>query len=161
MNTAYIMLGSNKGDSHQALADARRYLQCYVGKVLRSSSIYETAPWGTSDSQKSYLNQALMLATYRSPGQLINTCLAIEKIMGRQRSTPNAARTMDIDIMFIDDMVVDQANLIVPHPRLHLRNFCLSPLTEIAPEFVHPVLGLTLRSLLEKLDDDLAVKRLD
>lgn len=157
MNTGYIMLGSNLGDSRKSLADARKYLNVYAGTVLASSGLYETAPWGVSDKQNNYLNQALIIKTYKSPGQLINTCLAIERIMGRVRTETNAARIIDIDILLMDQLVVDQANLVLPHPRLHLRKFCLQPLSEIAPNVIHPVFAESIEVLLKKQEDDSAV----
>ncbi len=155
------MLGSNIGDSRLALEHAVKHLQSYAGKIVAQSSIYETAPWGMSDTQNNYLNQAIALKTYKSPGQLINTCLSIEKMMGRVRTEVNAPRLIDLDILLIDEMVVEQPDLFVPHPRLHLRKFCLLPLNEIAAEVVHPVLGHTVSELLALLDDELEVVKLD
>jgi 2-amino-4-hydroxy-6-hydroxymethyldihydropteridine diphosphokinase len=99
------------------------------------------------------LNQVIGGNTQQSPRELLGTCLALESAHGRVRSVPNAPRTLDIDILFYDDLVIDTPELVLPHPRLHERRFVLVPLVEIAPELVHPRLGLSARELLARCED--------
>ena len=152
-----LMLGSNLGDRICLINEAIRLIEDKVGDVVGKSSYYETAPWGT-DHPLPYVNVALSLNTQHSPQKVLKTILTIEKALGRTRNEDqNAPRSMDIDIIFYDDLVINQKNLTVPHPRMHLRRFVLVPLNEIEPEYVHSVLGLTVKELLDKCTDKLSV----
>ena len=151
------MLGSNLGDRICLIEEAIRLIEDKVGDVVGTSSFYNTAPWGT-EHPLPYVNVALCVNTQHSPEKVLETILAIEKSLGRTRNgDQNAPRSIDIDIIFYDDLIINQENLIIPHPRMHLRRFVLVPLNEIEPTYIHPVLGLTVKELLDACTDKLSV----
>jgi len=143
--TAYLCLGSNLGDRERNLAQALSLLseKVEMGKV---SSVYETEPVGYEE-QPLFLNMACRITTRLSPRQLMRLIIAIETNMGRVRSFRNAARIIDIDILFYDDEVVKTRHLTIPHSRLAERAFVLTPLDEIAPGLVHPELDKSIAEL--------------
>lgn len=157
--TAFLLLGTNLGDRESYLRRARTELEIRAGHILAVSSVYETEPWGT-EGQPSYLNQAVELTTTLSPDNLLASVLDVELSLGRVRERRWGDRTIDIDILYYGSMVVQSAHLEIPHPRLHLRNFALFPLAEIAPDFRHPVLGRSNRSLLVDSEDGASVSKL-
>lgn len=159
MFITYLLLGSNLGDREGILRDAGHHLEDRVGKLLCGSSVYETAPWGKPD-QPDFLNQVLQIDTNLSPAELLRTVLSIENELGRSRSEKWGSRIIDIDILFYNDLVIDEPGLTIPHPFLHERNFCLQPLFEIAPNLIHPLKHKTIQELLKDLTDILPAKRL-
>lgn len=150
MHTIYLALGTNLGDRMDNLHRAVAALPPTV-KVTALSSVYETPPWGYDD-QPTFLNMALSGETELDPLALIAFLKKIETELGREKTFRNGPRIIDMDILFYDDLVFDQADLIIPHPRLHERAFVLVPLNDIAPEFVHPVQNRTVRDLLKDVD---------
>ena len=156
MHQVYLLLGSNKGFRFKNLLLARYFLQQEVGNITQISSIYETEAWGKS-SKTSYLNQAFEILTYQTPFQLLRTLQKIEKKLGRTNKHNFAPRTIDIDILFYDDIILNAKNLIIPHPRLHLRNFTLQPLCEMDKTLIHPVLNENIDTLTKNCTDDLNV----
>ncbi|GAB1403950.1 MAG: 2-amino-4-hydroxy-6-hydroxymethyldihydropteridine diphosphokinase [Lentimicrobiaceae bacterium] len=161
INEAYLLLGSNLGDRQDYLLRARRALSCLAGNMLRASHLFETEAWGDTPDKQEYLNQAILLTTTHSPASLIRQTLRIEGSLGRQRGDNQyAARTIDIDIIFFNHMMLNTNSLVLPHPRMQLRRFVLEPLNEIAPDFVHPVFKQKVATLLSECDDCLAVKKL-
>lgn len=150
MNIAYIGLGSNLGDRTATLREAVRRLREW-GNVLAVSSLYETEPVGYLD-QSPFINAAVILETLCPPTTLMAAILVIENRLGRERPFRNAPRTLDLDLLLIDDLVLDQPDLILPHPCLHGRAFVLVPLAEIAPAVVHPILERPVSALLSDLD---------
>lgn len=144
------------GDRLANLKLAVEQIQLMCGKVLRTSSIYETAAWGKTD-QAAFLNQALLLETPLSAAECMHLFLAIEKQMGRIRNEPLGPRTIDIDILYFNEEIIEKPDLVIPHPRLAERNFVLMPLVEIAPDFMHPVYSKTNDLLLKECGDSLAV----
>lgn len=151
------MLGSNLGDRICLIKEAIRLIEDKVGDVLGTSSYYHTAPWGT-EHPLPYVNVALSVNTQHTPEKVLKTILSIEKSLGRTRNgDQNAPRSMDIDIIFYDNLIINQNKLTVPHPRMHLRRFVLVPLNEIAPTYIHPIMGLTVKELLDVCTDNLSV----
>jgi 2-amino-4-hydroxy-6-hydroxymethyldihydropteridine diphosphokinase len=144
-----IALGSNLGDRERLLQSA----VAAVGETiegLRVSGWYQTAPVGVGP-QPDFLNGAAVGTSVLSARQLLDRLLAIEQRFGRERPFPGAARTLDLDLILYGDSVVDEAGLVVPHPRFRERRFVLEPLAEIAPDWVDPVTGKTVEELLKEL----------
>ena len=144
---AWIGIGSNLGDRFANLEFSRRQLEAAAGKLLRASSVFETEPWGEKN-QPLYLNQVVQAKTSLSALELHQLCRKIEQAAGRLETRRNAPRTLDLDILFFDDLIINSEELIVPHPRLHLRRFVLDPLLELDPDLIHPVLGKSMKELL-------------
>ncbi len=159
MNEAYLCLGGNIGDREMALNQALLKIGQQVGKITSTSGIYETEAWGV-ENQQAYLNQCIKVKTALTGVFLINTLLSIEKELGRERNISHSyePRTIDIDILFINRDTINEQQLVVPHPRLHLRKFVLIPLHEIAPDYLHPVLNKTIFNLLNECEDNSDVK---
>jgi 2-amino-4-hydroxy-6-hydroxymethyldihydropteridine diphosphokinase len=157
MNEIFLLTGGNLGDRLEYLQKAYKLIESKVGTVLEKSSIYETAPWGYSE-QQAFLNQVLCITTTLQPMELLQQLLCIELEMGRQRLEKMGPRVIDIDILFYGNQIISTPDLIVPHPRISERRFVLTPLGEIAPDFIHPVLKKTINELLEICGDQLEVK---
>ena len=158
-----LLLGGNVGEVTATQERAVALIAERVGPVLARSRPHWTEPWGFSDPRP-FLNQALLVRTALSPRALLTACLAIEHELGRVRPAllrrrlregaaggGYAARTIDIDILLIDGTVVKDADLAVPHPRLHERAFALAPAADVTPGWRHPVLGRTVLQLLDDL----------
>lgn len=146
--TAYIALGSNLGDRLASLHQALDALRRAGIEVARVSPVYETAPVGGPPGQGPYLNAVAELRTDRPPDDLLRLLLAVEQDQGRVRTERDGPRTLDLDLLFYDDLVRNDPHLILPHPRLHERLFVLRPLADIAPGLVHPVLKRSVAELL-------------
>ena len=145
----YIGLGSNLGDRLAILNQAVAHLAA-LGSVTATSAIYETDPVGFVD-QPSFLNAVVCLQTTLAPADLLANLLRIEQEMGRVRTFPNAPRIIDLDLLLVGDVVIHTARLMVPHPAMHERAFVLVPLADIAPDLMHPELGVSISGLLGRL----------
>lgn len=149
-----MLLGSNLGDRVDNLRSAERLLEESKIKTLNESSIYETEPWGKHD-QCWFLNVVLQVETSVTPKELLDTCLNVEKEMGRKRIEKWGSRLIDIDILYYNEVVLLQDGLTIPHPEIATRKFTLVPMSELAPAFVHPNLNLSQTELLAKCTDEL------
>jgi 2-amino-4-hydroxy-6-hydroxymethyldihydropteridine diphosphokinase len=154
---AYLSLGSNIGDREANLREAIAQLK-EVGSVRALSAIYETQPVDVPN-QPWFLNCVVELETEKTPRELLTFALSIEAAMGRLRFRDKGPRKIDIDLLLFGDRNVEEANLKIPHPAMHQRRFVLKPLTEIAPNVRHPVLGKTATELLAALAEGQIVRQ--
>ena len=153
------MLGGNIGNRVDYLCRSVDLLRRETGKVLGMSAIYESEPWGFEHSDW-FLNRAVVLKTNLSPHELLKSIQRIEQAMGRIRlGNTYQARTMDIDILFYGDLVIETPELSIPHPRIAGRMFVLKPMAELAPDLMHPVLHRTMRDLAEHCPDKSKVRK--
>lgn len=154
-----LLMGGNQGNRAELLQQACNMIAQEIGDIVQLSSIYESEAWGF-EAEQSFLNQAVVVETRLDAHEVLNKALAIEAELGRVRmGNGYASRTMDIDILFVDDNCIDTPELIVPHPRIHQRNFVLVPLCEIMPDFVHPILQKTMSNLLKISPDEGKITR--
>ena len=158
LKLAYLSLGSNVGEREQHLRDAIGRLGP-VGRVVSVSSFYETEPVEVTE-QPWFVNCAVEVETAKAPQEVMAILLGIEETMGRRRRGKKGPRTIDMDILLFDDMVVDAPTLSIPHPAMHERRFVLEPLAEIAPGARHPGLKRTVRELLDGLPAGQVVRKL-
>jgi len=159
MNKTYLLLGSNMGNSRKQLEKAALLIEKKIGPIIRRSGLYQTAAWGNSN-QPDFLNQVIIVETSLTAGQSMQTILSIEADMGRIRTEKNAPRIIDIDILFFNKDIIDEKELVVPHPAIQLRRFVLVPLNELSPNFIHPLLKKTNHHLLLECADKLDVKKI-
>ncbi|MEA3223434.1 MAG: 2-amino-4-hydroxy-6-hydroxymethyldihydropteridine diphosphokinase [Thermodesulfobacteriota bacterium] len=152
----YLGLGSNLGDRLNYLMTASNTLNNHGVKILKSSSIYETEASEVKTPQPRYLNMVLNISTKLSPLELLDICHVIEKSLKRKRPYKHAPRTIDIDILMLDDIFLNTPSLIVPHPSMELRAFVIYPLYEIAPELILPS-GKYISDVKEAFKDDEAL----
>jgi 2-amino-4-hydroxy-6-hydroxymethyldihydropteridine diphosphokinase len=156
--TAYLCLGSNLGEREANLRQALALLTLKV-KLQEVSSIYETEPVGLRE-QPLFLNLVCRVTTTSSPEELLLLVKDIESRMGRAAGGQiDSPRPIDIDILFYDDKVVDTPNLVIPHPRLKDRAFVLIPLTEIAPDLIHPQLNKSISQLANEVEGQEGVRK--
>lgn len=160
MGKCHLHLGSNRGDRIAQIGIALQLIETEIGPIWSSSAMYETAAWGKTD-QEDFVNIAIEVEHYLSPNDLLAAVNRIEDKMGRVRTEHWGPRVIDIDIIFIEDMVIDTKSLTVPHSLMHKRNFVLYPMKDLAEGFVHPKLGLTIRQLWEDCEDETEVRRIE
>jgi 2-amino-4-hydroxy-6-hydroxymethyldihydropteridine diphosphokinase len=159
MNHVFLQLGSNMGNSKIQIMKAQQLIIEHIGKIIDSSSLYVTAAWGL-EKQPDFLNQVIEVKTSHIASTVIRKVLEIEDTMGRVRNELYGPRIIDIDVLFFNSEILNLRNLTVPHPLLDQRRFVLTPLAELIPKFVHPVLQKTIKQLLKECDDTLNVQKI-
>ena len=154
----FLSLGGNLGNTREIFEGAYPLIEKKVGKISVYSSIYQTEAWGPIP-QADFLNQVLLVSTTLNPQACLTEMLAIEKEFGRERKERWGPRTLDLDLLYYGDMIIVEADLVIPHPRIAERKFILTPLAEIAPMYVDPVSGLTANAMLLACEDTSEVNR--
>lgn len=155
MTRLYLSLGTNLGDRQHNLCAAVTFINDRIGTVEACSSIIETEPWGFTSSN-AFLNQAVSVQTLFEPLEVLHKLQEIEREMGRNEKSYNGIykdRIIDIDILLYGNSVLNTAELVLPHPLMTQRKFVMQPLSELAPDLVHPIYGKTISQLFESLDE--------
>lgn len=153
----FLGLGSNQGDRELNLKNSIKLLNSRVGKVLNTSGIYESEPWGFKN-QNYFLNQAIEIETHIDPNDLLNICKNIEYDMGRKPERRWGKRVIDIDILYYQSKVMNEEKLIIPHKLMHERKFVMIPLNDLNENHLHPILKITNKEILNKCIDSCKVK---
>ena len=160
MNEVFILLGGNLGDKSKIFEETRKLISESLGMITKQSSVYVTEPWGFESEL--FWNQVIIVATTLNPHEILQQTQAIEITMGRiKKSDRYEARTMDIDLLFYNDLELNTSELDLPHPKMRDRKFVLIPLNEIASDKRHPVSGLSVNDMLRLCSDPLKVERID
>jgi 2-amino-4-hydroxy-6-hydroxymethyldihydropteridine diphosphokinase len=154
MIKVYLLLGSNMGNRVALLQQAIVLLENALGKVAQKSPIYEAEPWGHHE-QDHFLNQVLCFNTLMPARNLLNTILNIELEMGRKRFDKWHQRTIDIDILFYGEKIINEPDLNIPHPHIAARRFTLIPMVALASDLVHPECNKTMKEMLNECSDPL------
>jgi len=159
MATSYFSLGSNKGNRLENLTSAIKLINNKIGKITKVSNIWESASWNYSDND--YLNLVIQVKTELLPEDILKITQEIERKLGRSRKTTfyngkakYSSRTIDIDILFYENDVINTPKLKIPHPNLHLRMFVLKPFMQINSNFIHPTLKKSIKVLLSECEDN-------
>lgn len=152
-----LLLGSNLGNRKENLLLAKQEIDRNIGAVISQSSIYETQPWQVDALHDNYLNQALIIRTDLTAQAILIILQSIERKLGRQNSIGIQPRLIDIDILLMGNKIINTSDLIIPHPRMHLRAFTLIPLMEVAPYLIHPLLNKNIEELYDDCEDNLDV----
>ncbi len=163
VENCYILFGSNLGDKNGIFNQACLYINNRCGQVVKVSAAYESEPWGF-EGKEWFLNCVIVIETAMAPEDLMQQLLEIERELGRERHPEvegYTSRIADLDILYYGDRIILTDTLTVPHPRLHRRRFALLPMCEVAPDLVHPALGLTQTELLARCPDTLMVRKMD
>lgn len=158
MNKCYLLLGGNLGNKEENLRQAVGLLEEKLCSTAKKSSIFITAAWG-NENQPEFYNQAIEISTSFSAKEVLKTALEVEELLGRKRTNDKwQERTIDIDILFYNDEILDLPELKIPHPFIQERKFVLVPMNEIASEFIHPIFKKKITQLLDECKDELQVK---
>lgn len=156
-----MLLGGNLGEVKDTFNAAVQKLNS-VGEVEQTSSLYQSEPWGFEDDNL-FLNQALVLNSDLAPAELMTSLLEIEKELGRERSPIHLgyqSRLIDIDQLACDNIISEDEHIILPHPSLHLRKFALLPLSELNPNWIHPVRNKNISELIAECEDTSEITRI-
>jgi 2-amino-4-hydroxy-6-hydroxymethyldihydropteridine diphosphokinase len=155
-----LSLGGNLGDRKRYIETALKLVDYRIGGIEKCSQLYETEPWGTNHPEI-FLNAAVVVKTDLEPLEILKAIKEIERELGRMPNDErNSPRTIDIDILFYGNLILDSDLLIIPHPRITERNFVLIPVSEILPDLMHPVFKKTISELLQESSDELAVNKI-
>lgn len=158
---SYIGIGSNLGKPADNCLKAIECIASVQGiKFLRRSSLYKTEPVGLKN-QDWFVNLVAEIRTILSPPELLRNLMQIEEEMGRVRTAHWGPRMIDLDILLFDQEIVQDDDLVIPHPELHKRRFVLVPLNELASFVIHPAFGISMNGLLKRLQDDSKVERIE
>ena len=152
----FLSLGGNLGNTQEIFEACYPMIENKVGAILQQSSLYRTAAWGLQD-QADFTNQVILVETTLNPHTILTEIQAIEKALGRERTITWGPRTLDLDILFIDQQIIQTTDLQVPHPHIQDRKFVLIPMEEIAGNFKHPVFKKSMIELLQETTDETAV----
>jgi len=152
MNKVYLQLGSNIGNRYDYLSKGKKLINDKIGKIRCQSKIYESTPWGVTD-QNQFLNQIIISETHLNAKKILERSQQIEKESGRKTKNKWKARTLDIDILFFNNEIINTNSLKVPHPLIQERLFVLIPLYEINKNLKHPVLKKDISTLLSECND--------
>lgn len=159
MEEIILLLGSNKGNRINFLREAVKRLSSISKSPVLTSSVYESEPWGF-DADTWFLNMAVRITSDKTPRELIREVANIEEEFGRVRNPDSngyESREIDIDIIFYGSRVINTRELVIPHPRMHLRRFVLAPVCEIRPGFIHPLFNKRVDDILELCEDNSVV----
>lgn len=160
MKIVFLGIGTNLGNREHNIKEAVAGIEEHVGQIVKSSSVYETEPWGFQTEDK-FLNIVLKVETNLTPSGVLEKILMIESLLGRLRGEKKySSRVIDLDILLYEGIVINEISLSIPHLLMHKRKFVLVPLCEIEPDMVHPVLNISIRSLLRSCKDKSKVKKL-
>lgn len=152
MSLAYLILGGNRGNRSEIFSGAINLLTSKIGRTIKISSLYESESWGFESEL--FLNQVIIIETQLSPVEVLSLSQQIEVHLGRIRKSKGyEPRTLDIDLLYYDSLVINSPGLTVPHPRIAERKFVLVPLAEIASTLKDPVIGMTIEEMLQKCTD--------
>ena len=155
MNSVTLLLGSNLDDSSKIIERAIVSIANF-SKIEMVSDSYKSEPWGFN-SENWFINRGVVISTDLLPYELLSKLLSIEKEAGRVRDSKSesvySSRVLDIDIIFYNNLILEEKDLTIPHKRMHLRSFVLKPLCEIIPNYIHPILKLSVRNLYEECKD--------
>ena len=162
MKTVSLLFGGNIGETAVIFEKASKLLEKKLGRINARSAIYRSKSWGYQ-SENDFLNQLFLFKTGLSAENILEICLETEQKLGRKRNQDSGYtdRIIDIDILYIDNLIIDNGRLTIPHPRIQERLFVLVPLSEIIPDFIHPVLRKTNKSLLSLCPDKTIIDKLD
>lgn len=161
MKRVILLLGGNQGNRTHYMELARELIGQEIGKIIQSSKIYESTPWGFNADQN-FFNQVIVSQSNLAPFNVLEKIWVIEKKLGRIRVEGEyISRTIDIDILFYEHEIIDTPDLTVPHQYMHQRRFTLIPLAEILPDWVHPGLNQPISYLLKNCEDTSEVKALN
>ena len=150
MARVFLGLGTNLGNKEENIGNAIQYIEELVGNVVSQSALYHTEPWGF-ESTNTFINAVVAVETSLTVRDVLNATKKIERLMGRTHKSVDRQykdRIIDIDILFYNDLIINDEDLIIPHPLMHERLFVLQPLSEIAPDYVHPELKKSIKELL-------------
>lgn len=158
MDNVFLLIGGNLGNRLNNIKIAEGLIAKKIGSIAQKSNIYQTAAWG-NNKQPHFLNKIIICSTNLTPQQVLKTIFEIETLFKRERHEKWGARTMDIDIIFYNDLVINSPSLTIPHPLVQQRRFALVPLNEVAPNFIHPILKTNVANMLANCLDRLEVEK--